>query len=343
MTVSRRSRREWRIFLWMSLVSALVSAVFSYLNSASGLFWIEALRGVASSLVIATPIMLFELKGYRVAALHRLRRLPLVAYFALKFLFYVVVIVGGLVLIRVVFATGAEAPAKLDVIFTRALGFAVAMSIFGNLIFVFGGLLGLGTLKNLLTGRYVQPRREERAFLLIDMKNSTGVAERLGPVRFHALLNDFFRNVSDAALECDAEIHKYVGDEAILTWPDDDAVADNDCLACAFVARDRIAVDAYRYRRRYGVVPEFRAALHRGEIIAGEIGDVRREIAYVSDTLNVAARLLDAAKQLGRDVLVSTDLLERTTLPEGVKAEKLPTLKVRGREAPLEIAALELS
>ena len=35
-----------------------------------------------------------------------------------------------------------------------------------------------------------------------------------------------------------------------------------------------------------------------GEIVAGEIGDVRREIAYVGDTLNVATRLLDAAKEL---------------------------------------------
>jgi adenylate cyclase len=34
-------------------------------------------------------------------------------------------------------------------------------------------------------------------------------------------------------------------------------------------------------------VPEFRAALD-----CGEIGDVRRDIAYVGDTLNVAAAAL---------------------------------------------------
>ena len=88
-------------------------------------------------------------------------------------------------------------------------------------------------------------------------------------------------------------------------------------------------------------MPEFRAALHCGEIVAGEIGDVRREIAYVGDTLNVAARLLDAAKELGHDILVSEDLLTRTTLPKELKAEKLPTLTIRGRVAPLGIAALE--
>ena len=132
------------------------------------------------------------------------------------------------------------------------------------------------------------------------MKDSTGLAERLGPVLFHELLNDFFRDVADAALECDAEIHKYVGDEAILTWPRDRGLADGDCLACPFVARDFIErTGSDRYLERFGAVPEFRAALHYGEIVAGEIGDVRREIAYVGDTLNVAARLLDAAKTTG--------------------------------------------
>ena len=120
----------------------------------------------------------------------------------------------------------------------------------------------------------------------------------------------------------------------------DQALSEGDVLACPFIALDYIAANRGRYSERFGVAPEFRAALHYGEIVAGEIGDVRREIAYVGDTLNVTARLLDAAKSLGRDVLVSADLLARSALPAGVVAEPLPTLAVRGREAPLEIAAL---
>ena len=70
--------------------------------------------------------------------------------------------------------------------------------------------------------------------------------------------------------------------------------------------------------------------------------DVRREIAYVGDTLNVAARLLEASKELGRDVLVSAELLALSRLPPDLQAEPLPTLSIRGRDAPLEIAALSL-
>jgi adenylate cyclase len=336
MSSAGRDRRDWRIFLWLSVGAAAISAYFGY-SVSEGPAWHGLLSGVVNSLLIATPILLFEIKGQRLAAMRRLRRVPLLWYFAFRVAFYVVVIVGGLSIGRLLFSVHGL---RFDEGFRDSLVFSVAMATISNVVFQIGLLLGFRTLKNLVTGRYVRPRAEQKAFLLIDMKNSTAMAERLGPVRFHELLNDFFRDVADAALECQAEIYKYVGDEAILTWPNDRALAEGDVLACPFIALDFIAANGEIYCRRYGVVPEFRASLHYGEIVAGEIGDVRREIAYVGDTLNVAARLLEAAKSLGRDVLVSADLLARSALPAGVVAEPLPTLTVRGREAPLEIAAL---
>jgi len=338
MIQSRRDRRDWRIFSWVSLASAIVSAMFSLNVSPPEESWPHAIaQGIATSLLVATPILFFELRSARAGALRRLRRLPLALYFAVKVLYYVVVILFGLIVARLLMTAHFE----FDTIFHRSVFFAVGMSVVGNLIFEMGGLLGFGTLKNLMTGRYVQPKRELRAFLLIDMKDSTGMAERLGGVLFHELLNDFFRDVADAALECEAEIHKYVGDEAILTWEGGAALADGECLRCPFIARDLMARHGPAYLARFGAIPTFRASIHYGEIVAGEIGEVRREIAYVGDTLNVAARLLDAAKELGRDVLVSDDLLAQAPLPEGLRTEKLPVLTVRGRAAPLGVSALE--
>lgn len=331
---SQRDRRNWRLFFGLSIGSALISALFGYSQRPDTPLH-SLLIGVMGSLFIATPLMLLEIKGQR-HILRRLRRLPLPAYLGLKIAFYLVVIVVGLELLRVLHLTTDERFADT---FGASLVFAIAMSVGTNVVIEIGMLLGFGTLKNLFTGRYVQPRREQRAFLLIDMRDSTGLAERLGAVPFHELLNDFFRDVSDAALECGAEIHKYVGDEAILTWPQG-AVADGDCLRCPFIARELIEERRDHYLARYKTMPTFRASLHYGEIVAGEIGDVRREIAYVGDTLNSAARLLEAAKELGRDVLASADLLAQAALPQEVTAEKLPMLSVRGRAQPLGVSAL---
>ena len=341
MKVSHRARRNRRVIVIVLSVSAAVSAVFGYrVAPPQSPPILSALLGVANAFAVATPIVLFELYRARWAFARRLRRLPLLVYLAFKIAYYMVCIVGGTVLVRSLFDGLMGRSLQFDSLLANSFIFGSAMVIVGTFSFEMGRLLGFGTLRNLLTGRYVQPRREQKVFLLIDMKDSTGHAERLGPVRFHELLNDFFRDIADAALECDAEIHKYVGDEAILTWPAGPATADGECLACPFIARDFIAANGGQYRTRFGVVPEFRATLHCGEIVAGEIGDLRREIAYVGDTLNVAARLLDTAKTLHRDVLVSADLLKATALPSDLVTEPLPTLAVRGRRAPLELFAL---
>lgn len=337
MTLSSRSRHEWRLFIGLSIGSALISAAFGYMQNREDTPLHSALVGIVASLAIATPILLLEIKGQR-TLLRRLRRLPLLAYLGLKIVFYIAMILNGLLLVRTLHIATPDA---FEESFQASLAFSIAMAVSANIVFEIGGLLGYGTMKNLILGRYVHPRREQRAFLLIDMKDSTGMAERLGAIAFHALLNDFFREVSDAALECGATIHKYVGDEAILTWPADDALARGEALRCPFVAHALIESHRDDYLKRYGTVPGFRAALHYGEIVAGEIGDWRHELAYVGDTLNVAARLLDAAKELGRDVLASDDMLAQSSLPSGLRAEKLPTLAMRGRSAPLGIAVLE--
>lgn len=341
MNASPRARQNRRIVVIVLAVSAAISAVFGYRAAPPGTPpLLSALLGVLNAFTVATPIVLFELHRARWAVTRHLRRLPLLAYLAVKMAFYLFCIVGGTVIVRLIFNGIIGRPLEFDSVMANSFIFGTAMVIVGTFTVEMGRLLGFGTLRSLMTGRYVQPRRERKVFLLIDMKDSTGHAERLGPIRFHELLNAFFRDIADAALECDAEIHKYVGDEAILTWPAGPAPANGDCLACPFIARDFIAAHGERYRTRFGVVPAFRATLHCGEIVAGEIGDLRREIAYVGDTLNVAARLLEAAKTLHRDILVSADLLDAVPRPPDLRAEPLPTLELRGRNAPLEIFAL---
>ena len=342
MSTGRRAQRNRRVVAIVLVGAAAASAVFGYLIAPAGRSpTVSALLGVVNAIVVATPIVLYEVYAAQSAFGRRVSHLPLLVYLALKILYYLLCIVGGTVLVRLVFESSSGRSFGFDRILGISFVFGTAMVIAGTLGHEMGRLLGFRTLGNLLTGRYVQPRREQKVFLLIDMKDSTGLAERLGPIRFHELLNAFFTDIAEAALECDAEIHKYVGDEVIMTWPAGPASANGDGLACPFVARDLIAGKGERYLTRFGIVPEFRAALHCGEIVAGEIGDLRREIAYVGDTLNVAARLLDAAKARGRDTLASADLLKSMALPADLGAEPLPTLTIRGRNAPLEIFALE--
>ena len=79
-------------------------------------------------------------------------------------------------------------------------------------------LLGQNVLINFITGRYYAPRLESRVFLFLDMEGSTGLAERLGPLAFHRLVNRFVLDLTRPIVAAHGEIHRYVGDELIATW-----------------------------------------------------------------------------------------------------------------------------
>ena len=334
-----RRRAEWRLTWVIATIVAAISFVFGWIIG-TGEPWVGGVQGVINSLLISIPICRLELAGHRWRFLRAIRHWPFSAVFLAKLVLYLVLIVAATEFTRLLMQPLNPQPLGFDRIFFQILLFAGIMSLLINAVIEVGRLLGFGVLRDLVTGRYHRPRREERVFLLIDMKDSTAAAERLDDFAFHGLLNLFFGDVTDAALDHGAGIHKYVGDEAILTWRAQDGLDQGRCVLCAFAIRGRIVANSGEYRQRFGMVPEYRAALHIGTVVAGEMGDLKREIAFVGDTLNTAARLLAAGRELGRDTVASTTLLDRLALPVGLAREPLDPIELRGKEHAVPVAAL---
>lgn len=201
-------------------------------------------------------------------------------------------------------------------------------------------LIGARQFVSVLAGRYRRPVEEVRVFLFVDLKDATRLAERFGPVRVAALIARFFHDVDDAIAEHGGEVHAYVGDEVIVTWPLDAAVREAACLRCVLAMRASIADLAESYVREFGLVPQCRAVLHCGPVVVNEIGRTKQQIGYFGDTVNATARLEAHAKQVDRDLLVSGDLMDRLELPSGVVMDDLGDVALRGREAPMRVVAL---
>src|SRR5215472_8035206 len=165
MTASRRSHREWRLFLRISVTIALVSSCYGIaIRQPDSSIAMAIVVSVVTSLIVGTPLVLVELNRDRMPLLRNLRHLPLAAFFAVKVAFYVVVIVAGLFLSRVVMQPLTGDKLDFDDVFRTSIVFSIVMSVAFNVVFEIGGLLGFRTVKNLFTGRYVKPRREQRAF-----------------------------------------------------------------------------------------------------------------------------------------------------------------------------------
>jgi class 3 adenylate cyclase len=225
--------------------------------------------------------------------------------------------------------------------FPRIVGITFVMSVFIGAAYELTRLIGSRVLFNVILGRYRRPTREQRVLLFLDLVGSTSLAEQMGELRMHQLLTRFFFDIDEAILAYGGEVHAYVGDEVIVTWRVATKTSRRRYLDCFFAIQDRIAEKAESYRDEFGVVPNFRAGLHAGPVVISECGNSRRQVAYFGDTVNVAARLQEYCKEVGRALLVSADLLRLVHPGSDLVVEALGPTQLRGRAAAVEVFAVE--
>ena len=203
-------------------------------------------------------------------------------------------------------------------------------------------LLGREVFKSLLTGRYHRPVEERRIFLFLDLVGSTAYARQHGDLRAQEFLGAVFAAIAEPIERHSGTIEDYVGDMAMITWPEARGLHDARCICCVFAIQQVFAEQEGEWRRRYGQVPTFRAALHGGPVVTAEIGIDRHKISYFGDVVNTTGRLESLARQLGVSVLISADLLRRCpALPRYVQPRPHGSHMLHGREQPLEVFAIE--
>jgi len=195
---------------------------------------------------------------------------------------------------------------------------------------------GPGNLMKLLLGKYYHPREERRIFMFLDLKDSTAYAEQLGHLRFSRLIQSCFHDLSVVARHR-AQVYQYVGDEVILCWEVDEGVEDANCVRSFFEFTRLLRERENVYRQNFGLVPEFKAGIHIGPATVAEVGEIKREISYLGDTLNTAARLQGKCNELQESVLVSSQVLEVLGRPRGLRFESKGCLQLKGKDEPVVV------
>ncbi len=221
-----------------------------------------------------------------------------------------------------------------------AFGFMLVM---GTLVLLqVADKYGPGVLPGIWFGKYHRPIQEERIFMFLDMKSSTTIAESLGHIQFHNLLNDFFRDIAEPVVYTRGEIYQYVGDEVVITWKMKWGLRNANCIRSFYAIRETIAKRAYRYQEKYGMVPEFKAGLHCGQVTTGVIGLVKRDLVHSGDVMNTTARIQDKCNEFGVRILLSKYLLDRLNLPpHSFVAKKMGDIDLRGKTEKVMLYTLE--
>ena len=219
--------------------------------------------------------------------------------------------------------------------------FCLLMSFFFSLLVQIQRLIGGRIFFSFFTGKYHKPIEEERIFMFLDLKSSTSVAEKIGHINFHKFINDFLFTISETIISNKGEIYKYVGDEVIITWKIKEGLKDLHCIHLFFDALDRVKQNRDLFEKRYGAVPEFKAGVHCGKVVSGEMGDTKKEIAFLGDVINTTARIENECNPHQRPLLISGDLLQRISLGKEYQYEKIGDFNLRGKMEGIELYAID--
>jgi len=182
-------------------------------------------------------------------------------------------------------------------------------------------------------------RAQEVAVLFVDLVGFTPFSAAREPDAVIAYLREFHGRMVGAVFAHGGTVNKYLGDGLMVTFgtphpgPRDATQALRCALAMLAAARawsaERVAASETPVRIGIGV--------HWGTVVLGDIGDARHlEFAVVGTAVNVASRLQEITRHVGRPLVASAELVEavrREGDDDGcVELVELPPQTIRGIE-----------
>jgi len=306
MNISSAAQYRLKSVLSIMVVIGLTGAVFELITDGRSTPW-------GFGLGAALGLMLGALEWSLLA--RRIGRLPLVSAALTKAAVYVAIVAG--IFLTASFVQGLSTGKTLSdfvaymvsPMFFIQVSFAFAFFLIVVLARQVNRLLGPGVLLRYLSGRYHRPRKEERIFLFMDLKSSTSIAEQLGADRYSSFLQMLYAELDEAIIETRGELFQYVGDELVMVWTIRNGVKNQNCIRFFFLVERKIQELKESFLERFGVVPEFKAGLHAGEVLIAEVGSHRRDIAYHGDPINTTSRICATCSTVGKNFLTSADML----------------------------------
>ena len=173
--------------------------------------------------------------------------------------------------------------------------------------------LGPRTGRRVLDGQITRGdvERLEAAVLVSDIRDWTGINNRMPAKSALALANRYFEIISEAVEAHDGEILKLIGDGVLAIFPTDDQSRDagTACQSALSAARQALQV------ARAGTPPlelSFGMGMHFGEVLYGNIGSkTRLDFTVLGQAVNLAARIEGLCSKHDLPILFSQDVADR--------------------------------
>jgi class 3 adenylate cyclase/CHASE2 domain-containing sensor protein len=184
----------------------------------------------------------------------------------------------------------------------------------------------------------MKPQEAELTVLLTDLRNSTPIAESLGPSGTFDLLNRVFAAQTKAILHEDGSMEHFLGDQFLSYWgaPDPQPDAADRALRAALAVIS--GMESLRPEIDLRVKPLFGygVALHSGMALLGNKGSAQRlDYGIVGDLINSAARVESLTKHYRVLLLITRETYSRLSHPPMTRV--VDKVMVLGKSIPLEL------
>lgn len=150
----------------------------------------------------------------------------------------------------------------------------------------------------------------ELTVMFVDVRNFTEISERMAPTDVVAFLNTLLDALSRHVITNEGTLDKFIGDSIMAFWnaPVDVANHPRKALRAALGMRETLARLNADNAFGFGAAQEIGIGIgiHTGIACVGNMGaETRFNYSAVGDTVNIAARIEAACKEVSFDILVS--------------------------------------
>ncbi|EQA44830.1 adenylate/guanylate cyclase catalytic domain protein [Leptospira broomii serovar Hurstbridge str. 5399] len=182
---------------------------------------------------------------------------------------------------------------------------------------------------------------KEVAVFFSDLRNFTGMSERLKPSEVVEFLNAYFTEMVECIYLTQGIVDKFIGDAIMAHWgalysdgnDTRNAVNAGLLMRNALIEFNRIGSQIGRPKARFG------CGINTGSVVVGQIGSEKKfEFTVIGDAVNLASRIEYLTKDFGTDILISSSSFEK--VKDYYLFEALPPVWIRGKEEPQYLYAV---
>lgn len=185
------------------------------------------------------------------------------------------------------------------------------------------------------------PVRRDATVLFADIRSFTSMSEGRDPVDVVAFLDGYFERMVAIVDEHGGVVDKLLGDGLLAVFGAPDPRPDH-AAAAVTAARRMVEAAASIPGRPDGQDEPIRigVGLHSGEVVVGDIGGgAFLDFTIIGSTVNIAARVEEQTKLLGRPSLATQATIDLLTPQDRPSWSR--EVKLRGLEHPVRLYALD--